>query len=132
LPRLSADSLCRTHLPVSADEEPGRVVDGYYLPLLWQGWPRAWHTQDDAAEGYLGDLERVAQALHALNQAHVRAGHPGELRLALLVRCALLTASVRAQTRILPLGLVVTLVRAGVRSIDRAARVARQSDRRRD
>jgi hypothetical protein len=113
------------YVPVHVDTGNAcAALDERYLPLLRAGWARAWYAHEVGWEGYLGDVSRIVQRLHAHNQACVAAGRHGDLLLAPLVRCALLLASIRSQTVQLPPKLVVALTRAGIWSLERAARAA--------
>ena len=97
-----------------------------YLPLLRQGWPRAWYAREGAWHGYLNDLQQLTGRLQASNQEALRAGDHAHLSLALEVRCALLAGSIRSLIGNLPGALLESLAREGVWSLARATNVARQ------
>lgn len=105
------------------------ALERYVLPLLRKGWADAWQARSSEWRGYLHDLERLGERLHAFNQGCARQQRHGELRLAEEMRCALLAATIRSKAGSLPAELIVALARAGVWSVDRATWAARQSDR---
>jgi hypothetical protein len=114
-----------THID-SGGEHTADTLEQHFLPLLQAGWARAWYAHTGAWQGYLQDLARIAAWLQAFNRSLVRQGRHGELLLAHELRAALLAATVRSMGSSLPLDLIAGMVRAGIWSLARGARAARE------
>lgn len=122
-PRYLLSHYAHSHIEVG-DDHPLELLNDYYLPLLQRGWPRACLAHESSWEGYLYDLQRVAEGLHIFNETCIRQNCRRDLRLALQFRCALLRATAHSLTKKLPPDLVILLAKKGMWSTTRAARVA--------
>lgn len=110
------------------DVPPDRhFIDEHCLPLLRNGWARAWFAEEGGWTGYLKDLDRTLGKLQSFNR-DLAPSRPGELCLAEEVRCLLLAASVRSFAPNLPVALVVQPAHEGIWSLERAGLVATHYD----
>lgn len=115
-----------THLDTDSPID-SRLLDEHCLPLLRQGWARAWYAREGAWQGYLNDLHRVLLKVQSFNR-DLAGFLPGGLQLAAEVRCVLLGASIRSLTGNVPMTLVVRLVEEGVWLLERGGSVAAHYD----
>jgi len=107
---------------LAADLDPDEELDRYLLPLLGQGWHRAWHEEEGAYGGYLADIRRIQDQLHKADT-----NDAGPLRyLGQTLRCALIRSSIHSRMEKIPAELILALVEAGEWSVQRAMRVTAQ------
>ena len=60
------------HLSAGEAQGPQAFAE-YHVPLLRQGWPRAWYAREGAWHGYLNDLKQLVRRLQAFNADCLRA-----------------------------------------------------------
>jgi hypothetical protein len=96
------------------------------IERIENGWFAARDAVGDIP-GYLTDLAMAGRRAHDVSQAQAEDGMPS-VAIALELRYALLTSSIRDMAATVPAPLVLALVHAGVWSVDAAARMARAVD----
>lgn len=109
----------RAHL-----EGAGQAADSF-LPLISDGWARAWFALEGGYAGFLTDLERVSDVVAQTNAEAARRGEPAP-HLGAEIRCALCQASVSSLASRFPPELLAALVKHQVMDEGRALDYALQ------